>query len=346
MDQENKKKNITRKDFLRISGSLVAGGAIAGISGKLIYNMVRNPEKVFYEAEGDAYQIPDGDDSVSPYKKVLSIKTDNTIEAFDLEENRMVAAGEGTLTVYSSEGNVESSFTVGPDVRDICVDRDAIYLLFPARIAVYNPSGTLLREWAACSDNSDYCSLTVSPAGVYVTDVFAKNICHYTHDGSLVRFIESPDGFVVPSYCFGIASHDGIIYCSNPGRHRVERYTEDGRYLSCFGQAGTAKGSFSGCCNPVHLSVSEAGEILTCEKGIPRISCFAPDGTFRSVILNRKALGGGYDAYEARIAPDGRIAVSGKNAITLYKYDPQLAQGNACAACGVANCPIRRGITV
>ena len=344
--EQQKPKKISRKDFIRISGSLVAGGAIAGVSGRLIHNMVRNPDKVFYQAEGDPYEISDGDGTPSPYRKTLSVKTDSDVEAFDLMGDRLVVAGGGSITVYSGEGGVECRFAAGPDIRDIAVADGNIYVLHPARIEVFDSNGTMRRGWDACSDNSDYCSLAVSPSGVFVTDVFAKNICQYTLEGGLVRFIESPHGFVVPSYSFGITCHGGAVYCSNPGRHQVEIYSEDGVYRSCFGQAGTAAGSVSGCCNPVHLHVSDAGEIITSEKGIPRVSCYSPEGSFRSVLLNKKALGGGYDAYEARITSDGRIAAAGKNAVSIYKYDPHLARNCACEACGVVDCPIRRGITV
>lgn len=351
MKEENKNKSISRKDFLRISGSILAGGAIVGVSGKLIHDMVRNPDKLFYNAEGDVYDITDGDDSVSPYKKLVSYRASEEIKAFDVLGERMVAVGESALSVYSPDGNVEESFAVGSDVRDICIKDEEIYVLFPSRIEVYSHHGDLLRGWDACSDNSDYCSLTVTPTGVFVTDVFAKNICKYDHEGGLVRFIDSPNGFVVPSYSFAIAAWNGTIYCSNPGRHLVESYSEDGKYISSFGQAGTATGSFSGCCNPVHISFSPNGELLTSEKGIPRISCFSREGDFRSVLLNKKALGGGYDAYEARMTSDGRILVAGKNSLSVFRYDSALAKASrggssACAVCAIKDCPVLRGLTV
>lgn len=351
MKEESNKKSISRKEFLRLSGSILAGGAIAGISGKLIHNMVRRPEKLFFDAEGDTYDITDGDTSVSPYRRVSSFRTPEEILAFEILGEDLVAVGGGTVSLYSPDGNLRECFAVGPDVRDICADGGELFVLFPSKIEVYSPSGELLRQWDACSDNSDYCSMAVTPTGVFVTDVFAKNICKYDRSGALVRFIDSPNGFVVPSYSFAIACNDGKVYCSNPGRHLVECYTEDGKYLHGFGQAGTAVGSFSGCCNPVHLSFSPAGELLTSEKGIPRISCYSREGTFRSVLLNKKALGGGYDAYEARMTADGRIAAAGKNGISVYKYDSSLAvasggERSACSVCGIGNCPVRRGITV
>ena len=351
MEEDNNNKGLSRKKFLRITGSIAAGGMIAGVSGKLIRDMIIQPEKVFYDADGDIYDISDGDTSVSPYRKKVAVRTPGDIDAFDvLPTDKMVAASGGFLSVYSPEGTLEQCFEVGQDVRDISIAGEEIYVLFPSRIAVWSPSGEILRGWDACSDNSDYCSLTVSSDGVFVTDVFAKNLCQYSHEGDLIRFIDSPNGFVVPSYSFGIASHGNTIYCSNPGRHLVESYSGDGKYLASFGHAGVGTGYFSGCCNPVHLFVSQAGEIITSEKGIPRICCYSTEGVFRSVLLNRKALGGGYDAYEARIASDGRILVAGKRSLSVYSFDPSLARAEggsqACEICAVSNCPVKRGVTV
>ena len=351
MKEESSNKRISRKEFLRLSGSVIAGGAIAGISGKLIHDMVRRPEKVFFDADGERYDVTDGDESVSPYRKISSFRTEEEILSFEMSGDNIIAVSGNTVSLYSPDGNVQECFAIGSDVRDTCLDGEELYVLFPSRIEVYSLSGELLREWDACSDNSDYCSMTVTPSGVFVTDAFAKNICKYDHEGGLVKFIDSPNGFVVPSYSFGIAYNDGKVYCSNPGRHLVESYSEDGKYLESFGQAGTAAGSFSGCCNPVYLSFTPAGELLTSEKGIPRISCFSKEGSFRSVLLNKKALGGGYDAFEARMTPDGKIVVAGKNSISVFKYDSALASASkggssACSVCGIESCPIRRGITV
>ncbi|MCQ5183050.1 hypothetical protein NE573_23790, partial [Parabacteroides distasonis] len=99
------------------------------------------------------------------------------------------------------------------------------YLLYPTRVEVYHLEGGWIRDWEACSEESDYCSLTVLSGNVFVTDAANKNICMYTIEGGIVKFIQSPSGFIVPSYSFGITNIDGVVYCSNPGRHLVESYS-------------------------------------------------------------------------------------------------------------------------
>ena len=349
MGKDNK---ISRKEFLRLGGSVIAGGVIAGTAGSLRWKMARKPDELFVDSDAEGYAISDGDSSVSPYRRISALSTPGDIEAFEMSGERMIVAVGGKLLLFGPDGASAGSFPVGEDVRDLAVDGERIYVLFPTRIAVYDLDGTPAGGWNACSDDADYCSLTVTPDGVFVTDAGSKLICKYRKDGSLDRFIRSPHGFVVPSYTFGITHHDGIVYCSNPGRHLVESYTGDGAFISAFGTAGTAPGHFSGCCNPVFLTVSPNGEILASEKGIPRVSCYGTDGSFRSILLNKKALGGGSAAYEVRISRDGRIFAAGRNSLSVYLYDERLARAAAgesvsyaCSLCE-RNCPLRRGTKI
>ena len=173
----------------------------------------------------------------------------------------------------------------------------------------------------------------------FVTDASNKNICKYTLDGTLVRFIQSPKGFIVPSYCFGIAYIDGLIYCSNPGRHQVESYTTEGAFIASFGKAGVEAGAFSGCCNPAVLTSSTHGELLTSEKGIPRISCYGLDGQFRSILLDSKALGGGNAAYDVRVMND-KLIVAGGDKVSVFQYDKRQSQQTLCGQCN-EDCPLK-----
>ena len=114
---------INRKEFFRIGGSIVGGGAIAGVSGKLLWGMFKNPDKVFF-VDGDESDIPD--DAPSPYRKLASARIEAEVEAFDLLGDRMVVAGGNLVTLYSPEGEVESRFGAGPDIRDLVVAGDEI----------------------------------------------------------------------------------------------------------------------------------------------------------------------------------------------------------------------------
>lgn len=288
------KLHVSRRKFLRICGSFIAGGSILGVSGLLF----RNGLTAINAADIQK------DNFTSPYKLVSSFSVPDYIEAFELAGDNLIAATSNNIFIYDRAGNLLNSFVVGSSLRDIAADDDNIYLLFPTRIEVYSQDGEWLRGWESCSDRSDYCSMAVASGSVFVTDAANKNICKYSTEGDFVKFIQSPDGFVIPSYSFGITYTDGIIYCSNSGRHRIEKYSPDGEYIGSFGETGGAAGMFCGCCNPVYLTYTPTGEIVTSEKGNPRISCYGTNGEFRSMLLDSKALGGGNTAYDIKIRND------------------------------------------
>ncbi|MDR2813154.1 MAG: hypothetical protein LBB79_00635 [Prevotellaceae bacterium] len=340
MDEEKSNQStvinpMTRKKFLRTCGAIVAGGAVAAVSGTLMRRTLAPPVGV----APDGLRPVRGEAFASPYKLVAAFATDQAIESLALRGDELYVAAAGTVSAYDGYGTLLRRFTAAEPIRDIAVAGDEIYLLHPNSIGVYSPTGELLRGWEACSDLSDYCSLALASGCVFVTDVRNKNICKYTAEGNFVKFIHSPNGFVIPSYTFGIEHIGGALYCSNPGRHQVERYTVDGEYVGSFGKHGAAPGMFTGCCNPVYLSCTPSGDVITSEKGDPRISCYGRDGAFRGVLLDGKMLGGGRIAYDVKVQGD-KIVAAGKKRVSIFRYDSAQTASTACGGCGVS-CPLR-----
>jgi hypothetical protein len=276
---------------------------------------------------------------VSPYKQIASFKLPEEINRFELYNNQLFISAGQTVYIYDTEGKRLADFPAGQNVRDITVSDDGIYLLYPTRIAVYSTNGQPIRDWEACSDLSDYCSLTIAGNAVFVTDAANKNICKYTTEGNFEKFIKSPAGFIIPSYTFDIDSWNDTIYCVNSGRHLIETYTLDGKFVSYFGNAGSEAGSFAGCCNPAYISFAPCGTLITSEKGNPRISAFGRNGKFKCLWLDSKALGGGNQAYQVKVLDD-KLLVAGKNRISTFQYDKTVTNTSACSGC--AGCPLRR----
>jgi hypothetical protein len=237
----------------------------------------------------------------------------------------------GSISVFDLSGNHRRGFKIATGVRDIVIDEATIYLLYSARIDVYSLDGQQTGAWEACSPNSGYCSFTTTKDYIFVTDAENKEIVQYDKQGRLVRFIKSPDGFIIPSYAFDIISINDTIYCSNSGRHRIESYTVDGEFIASFGNSGAGAGAFAGCCNPVYLAKSSNGHILTSEKGNPRISCYGRAGKFRTVLFDARFLGGGTDAYRMRVSGEN-IYIAHRNTISVYHFDSTLSE-KSCAGC-------------
>jgi len=255
---------------------------------------------------------------VSPYKEISSFTLSQEINRFELYEGKLYISAEESVFIYDNEGKQLSSFQVKPDVRDITVEEENIYILYPAFIEVYSINGELTHEWEACSELSDYCSFALAGDFVFVTDAENKNICKYTKEGNFVKFIRSPHNFIIPSYSFDIESWNDTIYCVNSGRHLIETYTLDGKFIAAFGGPGSEPGAFVGCCNPVYISFSPQGKLITSEKGNPRISSFERNGKIKEILLNSRLLGGGNRAYGIR-ADGNQLFVAGKNKIAIFE---------------------------
>lgn len=59
---------------------------------------------------------------------------------------------------------------------------------------------------------------------------------------------------------------DDELFVAENSRHRVIRYDRDGQQLATFGNKGQPKAAgFGGCCNPMNLRITPAGEVITAE---------------------------------------------------------------------------------
>ena len=333
----DKKQKISRKKFLQTCGSVAAGGSIVGVSAAMLHKAYIHPAQDV--SPNSASLQTNKNNPVSPYKLVSSFSVPDGIESFELMDDKLIVAADNNIFIYDRTGRLLNNFAIDGQVRDLATEDGLIYILFSTRIEVYNADGEPIRDWEACSSNSDYCSFALAPGSVFVSDAANKNLCKYTTEGNFVKFINSPNRFVIPSYTFGVTYVDGVIHCSNSGRHQVEKYSPDGEYMGAYGKPGAVAGYFCGCCNPVHLTHTSTGEIITSEKGSPRISCYGSDGQFRSVLLDNKVLGGGKVAYDVKVL-DGKIFVAGKDMVSTFQYDKVLAAKTACSDCGV-KCPLK-----
>jgi predicted lipoprotein with Yx(FWY)xxD motif len=113
----------------------------------------------------------------------------------------------------------------------------------------------------------------------------------------------------------------------------------DGKFIASFGETGGQAGAFAGCCNPVYLEKSSNGNILTSEKGNPRISCYGKDGKFRAILFDASMLDGGTAAREVHVSVEN-IYIASKKTISVYTFDANLSK-KLCAGCE-EECPLRK----
>ncbi|MFV0346417.1 MAG: hypothetical protein ACK5IQ_09270 [Bacteroidales bacterium] len=312
-NKENQKKPISRRETLKAMGIVVAGGAIAALAGKLLKSESKPPECITEAERNSIIEDPD-----AGYIKLSTFRLKEKITRFALAGDNIIIAAGQKIYVCSENGEQQEAFHIKENLRDLTIDKDEIYALYPNSIEVYKFDGQQVRQWEACDNSSDYCSLTIAKDNVFVSDSGNKNICKYTTEGNFLKFISSPKGFIIPSFLFDIASYNDEIYCVNSGRHKIEVYTLDGEFVRDFGKPGTEAGAFAGCCNPAYMTISNEGQMLVSEKGIPRISMFERNGTFDEVLMNSTSLGGGTKPYGMRIA-NNKLYISNRKTMKIMQ---------------------------
>jgi len=311
---------------------------IAGFGYYMIYSIQSEKKTIQPNRENEENMF------ISPYKKINSFDAVSDILCFEVGvfQNWILVVLADRISFFEHSGKHLYDFQIEEGVRDVAVYDLMIYLLYPTKIVPYALKGCRGKEWEACSNNSDYCAITASKEYIFVTDAENKHIVQYDKQGKLVRFIKSREGFVIPSYSFDIINVNDTIYCSNSGRHKVESYTVNGKFIASFGKAGTQVGAFSGCCNPVYLAKNTDETILTSEKGNPRISCYEKNGDFREILFDNKILGDETNAYKVRIFDENIYIASGKT-ISVYGKDAANYVVTACPTNvkSCAECPMR-----
>ncbi len=219
----------------------------------------------------------------------------NNASAIAIDQNdHIYIAGDNLIRIFNDNGSklFEIKLSNSPNCLTVTNDGD-IYVGIKNRIEVYNKSGKLISKWKELDESSLITSVVSYKDNIFIADAGKRIVVRYSKDGNIIGYIGKKDiekdilGFVIPSPHFDMAiTPEGLISVINPGRHKIETYTIDGKIISAWGDPGMDVKNFSGCSNPVGLAVLSDGRFVTCEKGIPRIKVYRDDGTFESVVAS------------------------------------------------------------
>ena len=119
-------------------------------------------------------------------------------------------------------------------------------------------------------------------------------------------------GFDVPSPHFHAEIDPSAfhhIWVNNPGRHTMEDYDDKGRLLQKWGTASNSIAGFCGCCNPIGFTVLRNGDIVTAEKGIPRVKIYGPTGVLLSVVAGPAQFSSPHAQPQVAVDKSGRILI-------------------------------------
>jgi sugar lactone lactonase YvrE len=218
------------------------------------------------------------------------------------------AACGGELRAYGAAGAVVRRWATAKPAGAVGVAPDGrIFAGEAGQVEIFDPAGKLIRTWTDGERLGEVSAIGFLGGGVVVAD--AKDRCLRRYDQALafqndIGKDNRMKGFLIPngSLDFDVDAR-GVIHACNPGKHRVERYTQAGELLGHIGRFdGLDPEGFNGCCNPTNVAVDGQGRVFVTEKAEPRAKVLSPEGRLLGVISTDFSAA----AKNMAIAVDGR----------------------------------------
>jgi len=163
--------------------------------------------------------------------------------AIDLRNNDIVTADSSTskIHIFSSEGKLRSCFDCLLPPRGLAVDPlGNYYTTAEDKVYIFSPSGDLIRQFGKSPRDVSY---------------------HYMSEGVFVG-------------AWGLAvDSNGLIIVADCGNHRLQVFTNHGKFLTQLGSEGKKQGTLRFPQNPV---IGPKGEIIFMDYDNARVQMFVP----------------------------------------------------------------------
>ena len=206
--------------------------------------------------------------------------------------------GDRAVKALSRDG--EARFTVSLMQRPQAILPTAdgrLLIALPDHLEIYDHAGRQLMKGEPLGDRVLLTSVAAGGDHIFAADAGNREVIRCDANGRVLgRFgrvgaKDGTPGFVVPSPYFDLCyGSDGLLWVANPGRHRLEAYTPEGRFELSWGNTSMAVEGFCGCCNPVHFTRLADGRFVTSEKGLNRIKLHDVKGNFTGVVAGTETL--------------------------------------------------------
>ncbi len=244
--------------------------------------------------------------------------------AVDAHGNLYVA-NDSQITQFDTSGRLKRRWSTAQPVQSVAVAPDgAVYAGEIRQIEIFDGAGKLVNTWRDDALLGRVTAIGFVHGTVLAGDAVGRAIRRFDHRGKFLNNIgrDNPlNGLLIPNGVvdFGVDA-DGIVHVANPGKHRVEGYTPDGKLLGHIGHFhGTDPAGFGGCCNPTNVAVRD--RIYVTEKAGPRAKVYSFGGELEAVIAS--------DVFDANcknmsIAVDSRarVYVADTVRLAIFVFEP------------------------
>jgi hypothetical protein len=274
---EETPKRIARSDLLRTSAAAVGGITLLGLLAGGCAS-----EKLIGQ-DGPPKTDPD----LIKYRETSRFKPGfHWLRGLCTDGSSVWVAGDMEVREFSADGSHARSLTMPGTAK--CVACDPAGELFAAtddQVVHLSVSSA----WQSLGPRARIVAIAADRQNVFIADAGNRSVLRCDKSGHVIsRFGQKTadyPGLIVPSPFIGLAIHpSGDLLLTNLGLHRVERHTIEGRLVEAVGEQGMGMDAFCGCCNPTHVSALPNGDMVTSEKGLPRVKVISPDGALRCVV--------------------------------------------------------------
>ena len=288
-----------------------------------------------YEYNVDEFKMVDPE--LIHYKETRQLKValDDHAGLAAFNGNIFLASNQ-KLTVISPNGSKINEFPIPPDARALAVNANKIAVAYQRTIETYNHQGELLSKTEIISDSSVFSSIALWNEKTMVADAGKRRLYGFS-GADLVLEIEGVSGaknlhgFIVPSPYFEVSvNSENELWCTNPGMHALQQYSEKGDLISAWDKASLEIDGFTGCCNPAQFTTLPDGRFITSEKGMPRIKIYSMEGVLESVVAAPEKFEGNQRAAELAVIGETIVALDfDRTMIRIFepKASPNPSQG-------------------
>ncbi|MCY3024258.1 MAG: NHL repeat-containing protein [Planctomycetota bacterium] len=246
----------------------------------------------------------------------------------------VLVAGDYAVRMFAPDGQLSSEMKFADTPRCVAVDTDGtLYVGFQEHVEVLDATGARKAAWASFGTTATLTAIALTPDAVFVADAGNRIVHQCDRTGKVTAPIGRKDdarnipGLVVPSPYLDVApGPGGLLYVTNPGRHRIEAYTPSGDLETFWGKPSMQVQGFCGCCNPVSFAPRPTGGFVTSEKGIARVKMLDAEGKLECVVAAPDLFGEDAFGVVVRLDDQGRVYVLDNGTRTVRIFSKRKAE--------------------
>jgi hypothetical protein len=242
--------------------------------------------------------------------------------------DRLCAVGDSALKIFSLEGQLLQGWPTDRPGYSVAVGPDeTIYIGQAGQVQTFDRQGKLLDTWRDRARMGLISAIGLTGDSILLADVKDRCIRRYDRKGTFLQDIGKDNrmrGFMIPNQHLDFAIDEkDVIHAANPGKHRVESYSLDGKLICHFGRfGGPDTAGFGGCCNPTNIALTRQGQVVVTEKADPRVKVYDALGKLLAV-MGEKDFDPACKNMDVAVDSRGRIYVADTVRLHVCVYVPE-----------------------